>query len=74
MPTWPFLFKPSRFYPIGYTAATMLPFCQKVRIEFKVYSTYRTILWLIRFHSPLLSESRLISFPFLNEMFYFRKL
>ena len=29
---------------------------------------------LVRFHSPLLSESRLISFPFPIEMFYFGKL
>src|SRR6267378_6063872 len=28
---------------------------------------------LIRFHSPLLSESRLISFPFLTRMICFRK-
>ena len=36
---------------------------------FSLFSFHR----LIRFHSPLLSESRLISFPFLTKMIYFRK-
>jgi hypothetical protein len=29
--------------------------------------------WLLRFRSPLLSESRLMSFPLLTEMFQFRR-
>ena len=41
----------------------------KILIEFQFIIFTR----LIRFHSPLLSESRLISFPFLTRMICFRK-
>ena len=32
---------------------------------------FKSFFWLFRFHSPLLPESRLISFPIGTVMFYF---
>src|SRR5258705_72389 len=64
-----FIFKFIKFISTGLITFYYLFY---IYICFLIRNKY-LIFRLIRFHSPLLSESRLISFPFLNKMFYFRK-